>query len=86
MTKPRQPIQPPKNQSFEGGFSITMTHYVPDAKTGDRTHPVGRKSARFQFSHQMSEYYEQNRFRKFKRRATKSPADSGKATSDFASD
>lgn len=54
-------IQPPEDQSFDGGFSITMDTYDFNALTGDRDRKTGRVSARFPTAEQLSDFYEQNR-------------------------
>lgn len=58
-------IQPPADQSFRGGFSITFNHYVDDVTTGARTKFVERKCVRFPNAMDMSDYYEQNRRKQY---------------------
>jgi len=72
-TRAEKPIEPPKDQSFEGGYSITFDHCVMDILTGQRTKVVSRKTVRFPSAIEMSEYYEQNR-RKERRKPKHSQA------------
>lgn len=54
-------IQEPKNQDFDGGFSITMDCYGHNAETGNRDRFVKRTTARFPSAVLLSDFYENNR-------------------------
>jgi hypothetical protein len=54
-------IQEPKNQEFDGGFSITMDCYDHNAQSGNRDRFVERKTVRFPRADLLSDFYDNNR-------------------------
>lgn len=55
-------VTPPKDQSFAGGFSITMMAY------NSANVPQGIVTARFQYANELSDFYNQNKFRQKKKK------------------
>lgn len=54
-------VTPPTDQSFLGGISIEMNTYA-------LTVPTGRKTARFQSGEELAAWYNQNKYRKPRRK------------------